>query len=189
MFGGSGYTPEAYNDTWSWDGTTWELVSSTGPATPRTDFALVYDPVRAATLLFGGLAFSSVSDSWELVGSTWTAQSPVVLPPARWRHALAYDAIHHAAVVFSGKHAGPTAADTWVRDFESAVRPPERCMRATEDSDGDGLAGCADPDCFARCAPICPPGAPCPTGYPSCGDGSCARVEDYLICPADCAQP
>ena len=98
--------------------------------------------------------------------STWTAQTPVVLPPARSRHAIAYDAIHHTAVAFSGEHAGPRAADTWVRDFESAVHPAERCMRATEDSDGDGLAGCADPDCFARCTPMCPPGATCAAGYP-----------------------
>jgi hypothetical protein len=70
--------------------------------------------------------------------------------------------------------------------FESAVHPADRCMRAADDTDGDGLAGCADPDCFARCRPMCSPGAPCDASYPHCGDGTCSAVEDYLICPDDC---
>ncbi len=36
----------------------------------------------------------------------------------------------------------------------------EAC-RANVDLDGDGLSGCADPDCWIACAPMCPPGAAC----------------------------
>jgi hypothetical protein len=37
----------------------------------------------------------------------------------------------------------------------------ESCI-ATEDLDGDGLAGCADADCWFTCTPACPPYATCP---------------------------
>jgi hypothetical protein len=71
---------------------------------------------------------------------------------------------------------------------ELSTEPHERCLVAAEDSDGDGLAGCADPDCWLRCNPACAPGASC-IG-PRCGDGTChGPREDYLICPADCPAP
>jgi hypothetical protein len=55
------------------------------------------------------------------------------------------------------------------------------------DTDGDGLAGCADPDCWAVCTPLCPPGAPCPATAPRCGDGTCnADLETCRMCPGDC---
>jgi hypothetical protein len=39
--------------------------------------------------------------------------------------------------------------------------PFESCS-AGDDVDGDGLEECADPDCWTRCAPTCPPLATCP---------------------------
>src|SRR5262249_25240771 len=56
------------------------------------------------------------------------------------------------------------------------------------DTDGDGLEGCDDPDCWARCTPDCPPGASCPENAPRCGDGTCnLLLEDCHLCPLDCA--
>ena len=68
-------------------------------------------------------------------------------------------------------------------------RSPREDCRAAIDSDGDGLAGCADPDCWYLCAPACAPGLPqgCPADAPRCGDGTCdAHFEDCRLCPADC---
>jgi hypothetical protein len=36
----------------------------------------------------------------------------------------------------------------------------ERCDGG--DGDGDGLVDCADPDCWWKCTPACPPGVVCP---------------------------
>jgi hypothetical protein len=58
------------------------------------------------------------------------------------------------------------------------------------DFDGDGLAGCADPDCYYVCTPLCTPGpelATCSAASPSCGDNSCdALLENCRVCPGDC---
>jgi hypothetical protein len=53
------------------------------------------------------------------------------------------------------------------------------------DSDGDGRTGCADPDCWGRCSPLCPPGETCTPGAPHGGDGVRGAVEDSSICPDD----
>ena len=57
------------------------------------------------------------------------------------------------------------------------------------DDDGDGLAGCDDPDCWSRCTPTCLPGAICDDALPHCGDGACGAREDYALCPTDCVAP
>jgi len=60
------------------------------------------------------------------------------------------------------------------------------CSQAL-DGDGDGLIGCADPDCWGYCTPECPPGAVCSPTAARCGDGACnPSLENGQLCPADC---
>lgn len=70
-------------------------------------------------------------------------------------------------------------------------RQRERCESASVDSDEDGAAGCADPDCWWRCDPTCAPTASvstCAADRPRCGDNVCsAPIENPAICPSDCA--
>jgi hypothetical protein len=77
-----------------------------------------------------------------------------------------------------------------VRTFD-ADRQRERCDSANGDTDEDGAAGCADPDCWWRCDPMCSPTTPasaCSADRPRCGDGVCsAPLENPAICPSDCA--
>jgi len=54
------------------------------------------------------------------------------------------------------------------------------------DLDGDGLAGCADPDCWMVCNPTCSPGVACDAAAPHCGDATCDAVETCRMCPQDC---
>ncbi|MFU8802305.1 MAG: LamG-like jellyroll fold domain-containing protein, partial [Bradymonadaceae bacterium] len=68
LFGGfhdvAGY-PE---DTWEWDGTSWELVAPDGP-TGRSRLGLVFDATRGETVLAGGRADAVVSsDTWGWAG-------------------------------------------------------------------------------------------------------------------------
>jgi hypothetical protein len=88
--------------------------------------------------------------------------------------------------VFGGHGLSGDLDDTWELSYEGPLQPIEACALATADDDGDGLAGCTDPDCWGRCAPLCLPGAACPVSLPRCGDGTCAAVEDPFLCPADC---
>ncbi len=70
-----------FGDTWTWDGTTWTQVASTGPS-PR-EFAGM-----AATggqiVLFGGYGASgALGDTWTWDGTTWT-QASTTGPSARY---------------------------------------------------------------------------------------------------------
>jgi hypothetical protein len=73
--------------------------------------------------------------------------------------------------------------------YETPDANRETCVDGV-DADGDGLAGCDDPDCRLRCAPMCAyetPFAECQG--PRCGDGEVSVLEDYLLCPTDAPRP
>jgi len=44
----------------------------------------------------------------------------------------------------------------------SASSDPDESCVAGADADGDGLADCADPDCWRSCGPACPYATSCP---------------------------
>jgi hypothetical protein len=189
LFGGYGNGVLA--DTWEWDGATWTNPSPAQSPPARDSATMVYDPLRRVVVLFSGSnAVAAFKDTWEWNGSTWSEQAPALAPVGRLWAAMTYDFVRRSTLLFSGTPDEVTPeGDIWARGFESVAVPPERCVIATEDSDGDELAGCADPDCFGRCSPLCRPGETCDPALPRCGDGACSLVEDYLICPADCPAP
>ncbi len=177
---GSGAPAE---ETYEWDGTVWSTVP---PMTPspgtRLGSILVYAPNRQAIILFGGGfgdAALNYNDTWRWDG-TWKQLEPLVSPPGGLYSA--------AADITGGVLLLGANGKTWRLDSTTPFSTYESCT-IVEDRDGDGLAGCDDPDCWARCTPLCPPMASCTAPDPRCGDGACSRVEDYLICPADCAAP
>lgn len=95
-----------------------------------------------------------------------------------------YDPIRHAVVAFGGFIATGSLGETWLMRWESPT-PDEACDGT--DADADGLAGCADPDCWARCTPRCMPGTTCDDADPRCGDLICnPYLEDAALCPSDC---
>lgn len=76
----------SYSDTWAWNGSAWSQLPN-GP-TARDSHAMVWDPDRARSVVFGGFS----ADVRELVGSTWTGPfNDVRWPPADDEHAVAYD--------------------------------------------------------------------------------------------------
>jgi cysteine-rich repeat protein len=168
--------------TYEWTGTNWQFVSSNTPS--AVDGAFAYNPARGSSLYFGGtLNNADIDETWEWNGGFWNQLLPPVAPTGREASAIAYDALHGEIVMFGGV---PTNDETWAFAFSSTGSPPEACIDAAEDSDGDGLAGCADPDCWARCTPFCPPRTSCSDLQPQCGDDTCSAVEDAAICPDDC---
>ena len=69
LFGG--YSPLGLRgDTWEWDGLSWSLRATTGPA-PRYGHAMAYD-WPGVVVLFGG---GGGRDTWEWDGTTWTYRS------------------------------------------------------------------------------------------------------------------
>lgn len=194
LFGGDG-AAATLDDTWEWDGTTW-LERTPVTSSPRARFAhaMTYDSQRRAIVVFGGTDRndSTFGDAWEWDGTAWRASLPQQGIPPRAAISASYDAVHRELVVFGGlSYVQTVLDDTWTLAYGNAAQATEACVVATSDEDGDGLVGCADPDCWGRCAPLCPPGVSCAAGLPHCGDGMCDGplvdgVEDALLCPADC---
>ncbi|MEZ4367939.1 MAG: kelch repeat-containing protein [Kofleriaceae bacterium] len=179
-------------DTWSYDGTTWVAESTAVAPSARRDHTLTYDPVRRRLVLVGGVGPASTApDVWELVGASWSLLEAATVAPPRQDHGACYDALGQRLIVAGGGSTSLTfLRDRWALTFANAAAPADRCREATVDTDGDGLVGCADPDCWGRCSPTCPPGTSCAPTAPGCGDGACAgALEDYLLCPADCPAP
>ena len=72
MFGGDYLVPNVTlgpnNETWSYDGTTWQLVQTTDRPGPRAAASMVYDSVHSNLVLFGGT--TEAPD--QALGDTWT---------------------------------------------------------------------------------------------------------------------
>ena len=143
-------------DTWELDGKMWlRLTPATAPSARRA-LAMVYDPVRARVVMFGGCTTATIDcgplgDTWEWDGTTWSQQTPSMSPPARGGHALAFDPVRNVVVLFGG-YAGTTPlGDTWTwdgttwREETPASAPPARGRHAMA-SEARGVllfGGCA----------------------------------------------
>jgi hypothetical protein len=174
-------------DTWEWDGTSWAERTPAHSPQPRYSAGMTYDPQRERIVLFGGAGFAVYQDTWEWDGTDWVVLAPQEPAPTRAYVNVAYDAVEHRLLFFGGyAWNGDSTDETWALQWQAPFVASERCLVSTEDDDGDGLAGCADPDCWARCSPACPPGMSCPTSSPECGDAICEPIEDPRICPSDC---
>jgi hypothetical protein len=177
------------NDVWEYDGQQWTQVVAPTPLPNRVFMSAAYDPAARHSVVFAGLSEgdSAFRDTWTWDGAKWgelVAGSP---PPARGGH-VTFPALDGTGVIIYGG-ATPNLAtifdDVWTLRYES-TSPEETCSSAT-DNDLDGLVGCADPDCWARCTPGCPPGVSCDNQAPRCGDGVCnAALENCRICAQDC---
>jgi cysteine-rich repeat protein len=199
LFGGSGGNNGngPRNDTWEWDGTDWtqRFPATVPPA--RQEHSMAFNPARGRTMLFGGgtRRGTAVGDSWEWDGTDWVRLTVIAsaTPAERRAFALAYDAARQKMLLFGGQNAASAAlGDT--HTFQFSTNSSETCSSGG-DSDNDGMAGCADPDCWSQCTPECPPNSTpnwpsdCSTaaGVLRCGDGLCiAGLENSRICPVDC---
>ncbi|MFZ4576678.1 MAG: kelch repeat-containing protein, partial [Phycisphaerales bacterium] len=95
----------------------WTQVATTGPSC-RVDHAMMYDPVRLETIVFGGMtdvAQNTVSrETWRWNGTTW-AQAAGSAPGARDDASLVFDSVRGLGVLFGGRDVSNNRvfADTW----------------------------------------------------------------------------
>jgi hypothetical protein len=175
----------AYDDeVWEWDGLTWTARLPAHLPAFRQDFAFAYHPRRQRVVMHGGtFVGTNFRETWEWNGTDWTQVLPAADSGTQVNCPMTSDVNGHLLLVGS-----TFSKDTWLFRYESTAVPDETCTDATVDIDGDGLAGCADADCWLRCDPLCPPGAVnCPATRPRCGNGACDPLEDAALCPADCS--
>ena len=118
LFGGTSTTPGLYfDDTWAYNGVTWEPRSSAVKPSPRAYHAMAYDAARARVVLFGGIdATGVIGDTWEWDGTAWT-RIATTGAPARSVAAMTYDPIRKRVVLAAGIASdGILLADTWTWD-------------------------------------------------------------------------
>ena len=111
LYGGEG----SGGETWGWNGSTWSIVEAGGPPNYATGAAMAHDPVRHATVLFGGHRDGlNLGTTWELTSAGW-AQRSTTGPSPRSKHSLVYDAAHGTVVLFGGSSNSPNLVDseTW----------------------------------------------------------------------------
>ncbi len=198
-----GYVLALDGDTWTFDGSTWTKVATAQPITGDIE----YDARRGVVVL---VTQNSSAQLREWNGSDWIA-----VGPAPNGGSLFYDRLRARVVLHDGYDFWAWDGTAWsdVLDTHSPLEPSALFAPNTgawfsfgsstgwdtwlatsgtrdtcngPDSDGDGLARCADPDCWWRCTPLCAPGeAHCDPFAPHCGDGVCSALEAN-VCPADC---
>lgn len=187
LYGGEG----ALGTIWLFDFalSAWtEAVPPTGPAPePRTSPVFVYNPRRNRVLLFGGKSAAGqlLADTWEFetVTRTWEERHPVQLPPLRYDASAVYDSLNSRVMLYGGVGVSSNALeDVWTYSFVSNTPGVDLCDGT--DADADELIDCADPDCYPRCDPYCPPATTCVDVRARCGDGVCSPVEEGVC--ADC---
>jgi hypothetical protein len=141
--------PQGFGDTWEWDGRTWRSLGDGGPGL-RDHHAMVYDPVRRVTLMFGGhdpraTPGASLSDTWSWNGKSWRKLADDG-PPARSTHRMIFDSKRNRIVMFGGW--GPdnqSLSDTWAWDgqrwskLNDSGPSPRFAMRMAYDASRDRI--------------------------------------------------
>lgn len=141
LFGGyQGTVPvETYHgDTWSWDGSNWTQLATSGPA-PRQQHAMTFDGSLNRVVLFGGEVPGQgpTSETWSWDGTAWV-QLASGGPPTRYAHGLVYEPSRNRTLLFGGYNGFMYFDDTWVWDGASwTERAP---IVPSSHSHGAGLA-------------------------------------------------
>jgi hypothetical protein len=172
-------------ETWVWDGTSWTHPVDAGSPTGRYSPAMAWNPARRRLMFIGG-AFRNITMTSDPLMAEWDGTRWNVVPTGgneAARYASAAAAWRDGVVVLGGGTGSITLADMLLVRHDSDAAP-ESCT--TTDTDGDGLPGCADPDCWYACTPTCMPGVTCTNPPLLCGNNTCDASETCASCDADC---
>jgi hypothetical protein len=147
-----------FSDTWEWNGSNWTQKTTPANAGLRDQFALVYDPVRKVTVLFGGeeckiargctngtamnYGFTLMNDTWEYNGTTWTQVTTATAPSARTGARMVFDTARGVSVLFGGTTcyinctSAPELQDTWEWNGTSWIKQAPAASPPPRDSFG-----------------------------------------------------
>lgn len=132
IYGGCNGTTVFYNDTWAWNGESWEwLEVKDSPI--ASGAPIVYDSKNHWAI--GFLAWQP-SGTWMWEKDSWSKPILEVEPPLRGNSVMAYDPETGDSVLFGGAKVEGTSttlyADTWAlngkewREVKDGLRPPAR---------------------------------------------------------------
>jgi len=124
LFGGHGRNGRQdiwFNDTWLWDGQTWEQAPAALSPSGRAAASSAYDSARQQLVLFGGATGTQLSDTWEWDGNAWAERSPIHMPPPRADAGMAFLNNSGVSLLFGGESPSANPAtrgwsDAWAWD-------------------------------------------------------------------------
>ena len=103
VFGGQSENGTLFNDTWTWNGSTWSEQAPGNSPAGRIGASMVFDSATSNVVLFGGFGFNGIlNDTWTWNGTSWTQQHPAASPSPRWRAAMSDDPAAGSVVLFGG---------------------------------------------------------------------------------------
>jgi hypothetical protein len=98
LFGGMVIAGSIFlQDTWTWNGSTWQQRTPASSPSARMGAGLAFDRARGRAVLFGG-GGGSQADTWEWDGTNWLLQAPAHSPP-RVLCALVFDEARRRCVL------------------------------------------------------------------------------------------
>jgi len=135
LFGGS-VGQEYSNETWEYNGSTWNRIECQDAPSPRGGHKLVFDSARGRVVLFGGRQEKQFSnETWEYDGFDWIKISTKDAPSARAVHGMAFDSCRGVTVLFGG-YSGMNGRndETWEYDgFNWELKSPPMSPPPRED--------------------------------------------------------
>lgn len=108
------------NDTWIWNGKSWQELTSAQSPPARMNASMVYNAAQKHIVLFGGMNNFGrlLNDTWIWDGSKWTQVNTANAPIARSGASMAYDDTRQQVVLFGGQanngRFGALLNDTWI---------------------------------------------------------------------------
>lgn len=115
MFGGGNGTANL-NDTWVWDGDSWEQRTDPDGVVPpaRWGQQMAWDALSNTVVLYGGFdGTNHLDDTWAWDGEGWTELEPANFPSARSFGGLAPHPATGDLVLFGGHDGTTPLAETW----------------------------------------------------------------------------
>jgi hypothetical protein len=128
----SGQAAQAPLELWSWDGSSWRLLSREGPVW-RNFAGTAYDSDRGVLIVHGGLQPGGpvLDETWEWDGQTWQRfDAGGDGPGGREGAGMAYDRARKVTVLYGGGDGDQVRSDTWLwngsvwRQLNIAAPPP-----------------------------------------------------------------
>ena len=112
-----------FDDTWTWNGSTWVELSPAQAAPAGTGESMDYDPGIGAMVLWGGYNATTTYSvkTWTWNGTTWAQLHPTTSPPVRDQPTMAYDPATASMVLFGGIGTAGYPSDLW--RFRPATPP------------------------------------------------------------------
>jgi len=131
LYGGLSSGAVKWDDTWEWNGTSWDEISPTDPeddGNPEGMYShsLTYDPGRQKTVLFGGYnLYGAKDDLWAWDGTSWrlvdvSDPDGDGSPPPRYGHVMAYDTLRSRLFLHGGHGVN---RDVWHGRWGTLERP------------------------------------------------------------------